>query len=186
MFDNTFNVGDIPMETASGYGNTNAFMIGAMQGAQGMVSGLGRLAGFQTEEDLLKEIYDNADFSTPEGRQAAVDAVMKINPEEGNKLQKQLSDAATAEARQRALAFAPVMSGTGQALRGEISNLLNNIYQNFQMQTPTGAGSFLDWAMSGANNQPGLWERFGLNPAGTTSGGVTSNTAGSTGSASIG
>ena len=98
MFDNTFNVGDIPMEAATGYGNTNAFMIGAMQGAQGMVSGLGRLAGFQTEEDLLKEIYDNADFSTPEGRQAAVDAVMKINPEEGNKLQNQLLDAATAEA----------------------------------------------------------------------------------------
>ncbi len=98
MFDNTFNVGDIPMETASGYGNTNAFMIGAMQGAEGMVSGLGRLAGFQTEEDLLLEIYDNADFSTPEGRQAAVEAVMKINPTEGNKLQKQLSEAATGEA----------------------------------------------------------------------------------------
>ena len=42
MFDNTFNVGDIPMESASGYGNTNAFMIGAMQGAEGMVSGLGK------------------------------------------------------------------------------------------------------------------------------------------------
>jgi len=99
MFDNTFNVGDIPMETASGYGNTNAFMIGAMQGAEGMVSGLGRLAGFQTEDDLLKEIYDNADFSTPEGRQAAVDAVMRINPTAGKELQKQLSEAAVAEAQ---------------------------------------------------------------------------------------
>ena len=97
MFDNTFNVGDIPMETASGYGNTNAFMIGAMQGAEGMVSGLGRLAGFQTEDDLLKEIYDNADFSTPEGRQAAVDAVMKINPTAGKELQKQILDAAQSE-----------------------------------------------------------------------------------------
>jgi len=96
------------------------------------------------------------------------------------------TDAGTAEARQRALAFAPVMSGTGQALRGEISNLLNNIYQNFQMQTPTGAGSFLDWAMRGANNQAGLWERFGLTPAGTVSGGVTGSTANTTGSANIG
>ena len=86
------------------------------------------------------------------------------------------TDAATAEARQRALAFAPVVSGTGQALRGEISNLLNNIYQNFQMQTPTGAGSFLDWAMRGANNQAGLWERFGLTPAGAS--GVTANPTG--------
>ena len=99
MFDNTFNVGDIPMETASGYGNTNLFAIGAMQGAEGMVSGLGRLAGFQTEDDLLKEIYDNADFSTPEGRQAAVDAVMRINPTAGKELQKQLSEAAVAEAQ---------------------------------------------------------------------------------------
>jgi len=99
MFDNTFNVGDIPMESASGYGNTNAFMIGAMQGAQGMVSGLGRLAGFQTEEDMLLEIYDNADFSTPEGRQAAVEAVMRINPTAGRELQKQLSEAAVAEAQ---------------------------------------------------------------------------------------
>jgi hypothetical protein len=99
MFDNTFNVGDIPMEAATGYGNTNAFMIGAMQGTQGMVSGLGRLAGFQTEEDMLLEIYDNADFSTPEGRQAAVEAVMKINPTAGRELQKQLSEAAVAEAQ---------------------------------------------------------------------------------------
>jgi hypothetical protein len=92
-----FQATDIPMESASGYGNTNAFMIGAMQGAEGMVSGLGRLAGFQTEEDLLLEIYDNADFSTPEGRQAAVEAVMKINPTEGRKLQKQLLESAQSE-----------------------------------------------------------------------------------------
>jgi len=98
MFDNTFNVGDIPMESASGYGNTNLFAIGAMQAAQGLSTNIAKLAGFQTEEDLLLEIYDNADFSTPEGRQAAVEAVMKINPTEGNKLQKQLSEAATGEA----------------------------------------------------------------------------------------
>ena len=43
------------------------------------------------------------------------------------------------------------------------------------MQTPTGAGSFLDWAMRGANNQPGLWERFGLNAAPTTTGNTAIN-----------
>ena len=97
------------------------------------------------------------------------------------------TDAATAEARQRALAFAPIVSGTGQALRGEITNLLNNIYQRYQMERPEGADSFLNWAMRGAGGgAPGLWERFGLNPAGTISGGVTSNTAGSTGSTSAG
>jgi len=94
-----FQATDIPMESASGYGNTNAFMIGAMQGAEGMVTGFGRAAGFQTEEDLLLEIYDNADFSTPEGRQAAVEAVMKINPTAGRELQKQLSETAVAEAQ---------------------------------------------------------------------------------------
>ena len=92
MFDNTFNVGDIPMEAATGYGNTNAFMIGAMQGAQGMVSGLGRLAGFQTEEDMLKEIYENADFDTEEGINDVIQKVMAINPEKGAALQKQVTE----------------------------------------------------------------------------------------------
>ena len=99
------------------------------------------------------------------------------------------TDAATAEARQRALAFAPIVSGTGQALRGEITNLLNNIYQGFQMERPTGANSFLDWAMRGAGDGAGLWERFGLTPAaaaGVTSTGTTGNTAGGTGSAVYG
>ena len=91
-----WNPKDVTVATSEGY--TSAPMLGASAGYGGMESGLGRLAGFQTEEDMLLEIYNNADFSTPEGRQAAVEAVMRINPEEGNKLQKQLSDAATAEA----------------------------------------------------------------------------------------
>jgi len=100
MFDNTFNVSDIPMESSNmGYGNTNLFAIGAMQAAQGLSTNIAKLAGFQTEEDLLLEIYDNADFSTPEGRQAAVEAVMKINPTAGRELQKQLSETAVAEAQ---------------------------------------------------------------------------------------
>ena len=99
MFDDTYyDVSNIPVNSGFSYGDTNAFMIGAYGGARGMVSGVGKLFGFQDEEDMLKEIYETSDFSTSEGRQAAVDKVMRINPEEGNKLQKQLSDAATAEA----------------------------------------------------------------------------------------
>jgi len=97
MFDDTYyDVSNIPVNSGFSYGDTNAFMIGAYGGARGMVSGVGKLFGFQDEEDMLKEIYETSDFSTSEGRQAAVDKVMRINPEEGNKLQKQLSDAATA------------------------------------------------------------------------------------------
>ena len=40
------------------------------------------------------------------------------------------------------------------------------------MERPTGANSFLDWAMRGAGGGAGLWERFGLTPAGAS--GVTS------------
>ena len=95
MFENSY-VDLPPMEQASGYGNTNAFMIGAQAGTQGMFSSLGKLAGFQDEEDLMQEIYDTADFTTMEGRQAAVAAVMKINPEQGKELQIQLNQAAQA------------------------------------------------------------------------------------------
>jgi hypothetical protein len=99
MFDNTFNVGDIPMETAQGYGNTNAFMIGAMQGTEGMVAGLGRLAGFQTEDDMLREIYENADFDTEEGINEMIQKVMAINPEAGAALQKQVTERSIASAQ---------------------------------------------------------------------------------------
>ena len=102
MFENSY-VDLPPMEQASGYGNTNAFMIGAQAGTQGMFSSLGKLAGFQDEEDLMKEIYDNADFTTMEGRQAAVAAVMKISPEKGAELQTQLNTASQAEASTNAM-----------------------------------------------------------------------------------
>jgi hypothetical protein len=96
MFENSY-VDLPPMEQASGFGDTNAFMIGAQAGTQGMFSSLGKLAGFKDEEDLMQEIYDTADFTTMEGRQAAVAAVMKINPEQGKELQIQLNQAAQAE-----------------------------------------------------------------------------------------
>ena len=75
----------------------------AYAGAGGMVKAAGNALGFQDEEDLMQEIYDNADFTTMEGRQAAVAAVMKINPEQGKELQTQLNQAAQAEASTNAM-----------------------------------------------------------------------------------
>ena len=78
-----------------------------------------------------------------------------------------------AEARQRALAFAPIMAETSRALRGEIGNVLSNIYQNYQM-SPYYSGavpaqdiqgtpvSFLNWAQQRGGGAPGLWEQFQL------------------------
>ena len=97
MFDDTYDMNTVPVNSSFSYGDTNAFMLGAYGGARGMVSGLGKLAGFQDEEDMLQEIYETMDLSTPEGMQSAVDAVMKINPEEGRKLQKQVLEAAQSE-----------------------------------------------------------------------------------------
>ena len=98
LFDDTpYDISNIPVNSGFSYGDTNAFMIGAYGGARGMVSSVGKIFGFQDEEDMLLEIYDNADMSTPEGIQDAVNAVMKINPEEGRKLQKQVLEAAQAE-----------------------------------------------------------------------------------------
>ena len=87
MFD--FNPDDV---VVSDYGYTSAPMQLAYGGAGGMVSGLGKLAGFQTEEDMLKEIYDNADFETEAGINDVVQKVMAINPEKGAELQKMLTE----------------------------------------------------------------------------------------------
>ena len=95
MFD--FDLDQVQVSNTP-YGYTSVPMQLAYAGGGGMVTAAGKLAGFQTEEDMLKEIYENTDFSTLEGRQAAVDAVMQINPEEGRKLQKQLNEAAQSEA----------------------------------------------------------------------------------------
>lgn len=77
-----------------------------------------------------------------------------------------------AEARQRALAFAPIMSGTSSALRGEMGNVLNRMYENWlvgsspegQSQPLGGAQSFLDYAQvkAEADKKGGLWSRFGM------------------------
>jgi len=100
MFDDTpYDISSIPVNSGFSYGDTNAFMIGAYGGARGMVSSVGKLAGFQDEEDMLKEIYETMDLSTEEGVNAAISAVSSINPEEGAKLQKQLTDSQVAKAQ---------------------------------------------------------------------------------------
>ena len=124
LFDDTpYDISNIPVNSGFSYGDTNAFMIGAYGGARGMVSSVGKIFGFQDEEDMLLEIYDNADMSTPEGIQDAVNAVMKINPEEGRKLQKQVLEAAQAEE-----ATANIKMDTENKLIGHKVKLNTGIY----------------------------------------------------------
>lgn len=69
----------------------------AFAGYGGMMSGLGKLAGFKDEEDLLQEVYETSDFSTAEGRASAIERIRKISPDKAAQLQKQILDAAQAE-----------------------------------------------------------------------------------------
>ena len=127
MFEDSY-VDLPPMEQASGYGDTNAFMIGAQAGTQGMFSSLGKLAGFKDEEDLMQEIYDNADFSTQEGKQKAVNEMLRISPEKGKELQEMLTaqsvgeaQLATAELATESAALQNVMIKHGTRLNSEFA-----------------------------------------------------------------
>jgi len=71
----------------------------AYAGAGGMVKAAGNALGFQDEEDLMQEIYDNADFSTQEGKQKAVNEMLRINPEKGKELQEMLTAQSVGEAQ---------------------------------------------------------------------------------------
>jgi len=95
MFD--FNPADVRVATSEGY--TNAPMLGAYSGYGGMFQGLGKLAGFQDEEDLLQEIYETSDFTTDEGRQKALNAIKNISPDKYTELVTQLNQTAKAEAQ---------------------------------------------------------------------------------------
>ena len=88
MFD--FNPADTETYIGPGYSSYPGDL--AYAGAGGMVSNLGKLAGFQDEEDMLKEIYENADFDTEVGINDVIQKVMAINPEKGAELQKQVTD----------------------------------------------------------------------------------------------
>ena len=72
--------------------------------------------------------------------------------------------------RQRQLAFAPIMTGSSPALRGEISNVLGNLYNRWMgAETDRPGSSFLQYALGrdlGAG-QRGLWEQFGIQPPAT-------------------
>ena len=65
-----------------------------------------------------------------------------------------------AEARQRALAFAPILAGTSRALRGEIGNILNRQYDDWLVNKAQPDESFLSYAMGGTGGEGGLWERY--------------------------
>jgi len=88
MFD--FNPADTETYIGPGYSSYPGDL--AYAGAGGMVSNLGKLAGFQDEEDMLKEIYENADFDTEVGINDVIQKVMAINPKKGAELQKQVTD----------------------------------------------------------------------------------------------
>jgi hypothetical protein len=94
MFD--FNPADVRVATSEGY--TNAPMLGAFAGYGGMLQGIGKLAGFQDEEDLLKEIYDTSDFATKEGRAEAIARVRQVNPEKAAELSRQILEQEQTEA----------------------------------------------------------------------------------------
>lgn len=94
MFD--FNPADVRVATSEGY--TNAPMLGAFAGYGGMLQGIGKLAGFQDEEDLLKEIYDTSDFSTKEGRAEAIARIRQVNPEKAAELSRQILEQEQTEA----------------------------------------------------------------------------------------
>ena len=70
--------------------------------------------------------------------------------------------------RQRQLAYAPIMTGVSQALRGEVGNVLQRMFQNWKVERTDPTQEFLDYAMQrGEGTGRGLWQRFGLTPPGT-------------------
>ena len=89
MFD--FDLDQVQVSNTP-YGYTSVPMQLAYSGAGNMMLSGARAAGFQTEEDMLKEIYDNADFETEVGINDIVQKVMAINPEKGAELQKMLTE----------------------------------------------------------------------------------------------
>ena len=94
MFD--FNPNDVSVATSEGY--TSAPMQLAFSGAGMMTKNIGKMAGFQDEEDLLKEIYETSDFSTKAGRDAAIERIRVVSPEKADELSKQILQSAQTEA----------------------------------------------------------------------------------------
>ena len=96
MLDFNFNPNDVTVATSEGY--TSAPMQLAYQGSGMMATGLGKLAGFKDEEDLLQEIYDTSDFETKAGRDEAIKRIRAVSPEKADELTNQILKSAQAEA----------------------------------------------------------------------------------------
>ena len=119
MFD--FNPADTKTYEGPGYSSYPGDLAYSAYG--GMVSSASKIFGFQDEEDMLEEIYKTMDLSTSEGIQDAVNAVMKINPEEGRKLQKQLLESAQSEE-----SIANIKMNTENQLIAHKQKLFGSIY----------------------------------------------------------
>ncbi len=94
MFD--FNPNDVTVSTSEGY--TSAPMLGAYSAYGGLFQSVGKMMGFKDEEDLLQEIYESSDFTTPEGREKALQRIRAVAPEKAAELQKQILEVAQTEA----------------------------------------------------------------------------------------
>ena len=103
MFD--FDLDQVQVSNTP-YGYTSVPMQLAYAGAGNMMLSGAKALGYQDEEDMLKEIHENADYSTMEGRKAAVAKVMAINPSKGKELSEQLNQVAQAEEATTALELA--------------------------------------------------------------------------------
>jgi hypothetical protein len=74
-----------------------------------------------------------------------------------------------AEQRQYSLAAAPILQSIAPALRGEVGNVLSNIYEDYIVAGPEGRPSFLDFAATGGEGMgPSLWNRFNVSGTGGT------------------
>ena len=102
MFD--FNPNNTSVRTSEGYTSAPGQL--AYAGAGMMAKAVGKGLGFQDEEDLFKEIYENADMDTMEGRREVIKKVMAINPEKGRELAEQLNQVAQAEASTQSMELA--------------------------------------------------------------------------------
>jgi hypothetical protein len=83
-------------------------------------------------------------------------------------LRERFGTADTADVRQQALATQPIIQNIAPALRGEVSSVLNNIYQDYVARGTSGQPSFLDYAAIGPGaGGASLWSQFGVQPSGS-------------------
>ena len=122
----------------------------AFAGYGGMVSGLGKMAGFKDEEDLLKEVYESADFSTAEGRAEAIERIRVINPNKAAELQKQILESAQAEE-----ATVNIKMNTEKNLIAHKLKLNKGVYsKEFERQAGAGGMEFNIQYFLGQNEVP--------------------------------